>query len=98
MKKTKLTSRDWFAKASAGTIAGFFLSLALCIVFARFGPGEIGGYSPQAQFTMWLMGILWALILSLCFLFPTGARAWLWLGGANVIFWGLHYGSLILIG
>ncbi|WP_250458661.1 hypothetical protein [Microbulbifer litoralis] len=98
MSTQKLTSRNWFGKASAGAIPGFALSLALCGLFARFGPGEVGFFSAQAQVTMWLMSPLWACILSFCFLFQSGARAWLWLGGANVVLWGLLYGSALPVG
>ena len=98
MKSQALSSRNWFGKASAGTIAGFFLALAVCGVLAQFGPLEVGTFSAQAQVTMWLMAPLWTLILSFCFLFHNGVRAWAWLGGANVLLWGLLYSSRILLG
>lgn len=84
----ELSSRNWFGKACAGTILGFTLSLGLCGVFACFGPGSVSFFSAQGQITMWLMAPLWAGVLSFCFLFRTGLRAWLWLGGANIIIWG----------
>lgn len=83
----KLTSRDWFGKATAGLILGFLLSLGLCGLFARFGPGAINFMSAQGQVTMWLMSPLWCGILSFCFLFGSGLRAWAWLGAANIAAW-----------
>lgn len=97
MKPQSLSSRNWFGKASAGTVAGFFLALAVCGVLVQFGPLEVGHFSAQAQVAMWLMAPLWAVILSFCFLFHSGVRAWAWLGGANGLLWGLLYGSRLLM-
>lgn len=93
-----LTSRNWFGKAAAGTVLGFMLALGLTGIFAWFGPGEVGFFSVEAQFTMWMMSPIWALILSFCFLFRTGLSAWIWLGAANLVVWGLLYGSEWLAG
>ena len=90
-REQQLTSANWFGKASAGTVAGFLLTLAICGLFASVGPGEVGFFSARAQLTMWLMAPMWALILSFCFLFRNGPRAWFWLTGANVITWTLLY-------
>lgn len=97
-KQPPLSSRNWFGKASAGLIMGFVLALGLTGAFAWFGPGEVGYFSAQSQVTMWMMGPLWAGILSFCFLFRTGLRAWLWLGGASALVWGILYGSSWLLG
>lgn len=97
MKPPVLSSRNWFGKAGAGAVAGFFLALAICGMLVQFGPLEVGFFSARAQLTMWLMAPLWALILSFCFLFHNGARAWTWLGGANLLLWGLLYGSRLLM-
>ena len=86
-----LSRKNWIGTASAGVILGFVLALGLCGAFARFGPGAIGFFSAQGQVTMWLMAPLWAGILSFCFLFQTGLRAWGWLGLANLCVWGLLY-------
>lgn len=98
MTARKLHSGNWLGKASAGVILGFALALGLSGVFARFGPGEIGFFSGQAQFTMWIMGPLWAGVLSFCFLFHSGARAWLWLGAANAVAWGLAWAPYAVTG
>lgn len=89
MSRTVLSSSNWFGKASAGLLLGFTLALGLCGVFARFGPGDIGFYSAQGQFTMWLMSPLWAIVLSFCFLFRSGWQAWSWLALGNLVVWAL---------
>lgn len=83
----QLTSRGWAGKASAGLVLGFMLALGLCGLFATFGPGDLSYMSTQGQVTMWLMSPLWAGVLSLCFLFRTGLRAWVGLGLANLLVW-----------
>lgn len=37
---------------------------------------------------MWLVTPIWLTVLSLVFLFASGRRAWLWLGGANALVFG----------
>ena len=36
---------------------------------------------------MWMMAPVWALVVSLVFLFRTSLRAWGWLALANVVLW-----------
>ena len=93
----QLSSRNWLSKASAGLVLGFSLALGLCGAFVSFGPGETG-FSATGQFTMWLMAPLWASILSFCFLFRNGVRAWCWLGGLNLIVWALLVGNAHFFG
>ncbi len=83
----RLTSRDWFGKASAGLILGFTLALGLCGLFARFGPGAVNFMSAQGQVTMWMMSPLWAGAVSFCFLFRSGPRAWAWFAALNGLVW-----------
>ena len=97
-KAQQLSSANWFGKASAGAIAGYLLTIAICGIFSRFGPLEVGFFSAQAQITMWLVAPIWGLILSFCFLFQSGVRAWAWLGGANVVLWGILLLSRFVIG
>jgi hypothetical protein len=75
--------RDWLAKTSAGALLGFSLAL-LCSALldwacAALPPGT------RAQFAMWVVTPVWLGVLSSCFLFRSGARAWLFLGGANLL-------------
>lgn len=91
MKQLQLNSRNWFGKACAGLVLGFFLALGLSGLFAVIGPGEIGNFSARHQLTMWMIAPLMVAILSGCFMFHTGLRAWCWLGLANLITWGFLY-------
>ena len=76
--------RDWFRKTSAGAIFGLSLAIALAGLFAWLSPG--GLETPNKfQLVMWLVAPIWLMTLSLCFLFANGNRAWLWLGGANLM-------------
>lgn len=97
MSRHVLTSRDWFGKASAATILGFTLTLALTCTFGwLFSTGD-SYFSAQGQVAMWLASPVWCAILGLCFLFRSGARAWGWLALANVAAWAL-YAAIRLIG
>lgn len=81
---------DWLSKSLAGVLLGFALAIALAGLFAFAGPG-----GPEAQnkyqFVMWLAAPIWLGVASFCFLFRSGLRAWLWLGGANLIAYGGLY-------
>jgi hypothetical protein len=46
---------------------------------------------------MWLVAPIWLTTLSLCFFFSSGMRAWLWLGGVNLMAYaGLFACGLVL--
>ncbi len=85
----RLESRHWFGKTCAGVLLGFGLALALSGLFAWLGPDGIDAGSGKRQFNMWLMAPVWATVLSFVYLFRTSLRAWLWLGAANVVAFGL---------
>jgi len=74
---------DWLSKTLAGLLLGLFLSLACSAVFMQL-PLTIA-MSVKVQLAMWSVAPIWLFVLSLCFLFPTGQRAWLWLGLANLL-------------
>lgn len=84
--KTLPIRRDWLSKTLAGTLLGFALALGVSGLFAAFS----GGLPPaaRAQLAMWLVTPIWLTVLSLVFLFASGRRAWLWLGGANALVFG----------
>ncbi|KRB11284.1 hypothetical protein [Lysobacter sp. Root690] len=86
--RPRLQSRHWFGKGSAGLLLGFGLALALSGLFAWLGPGGIDGGGGKIQFNMWLISPIWCMALSFVFLFRTSARAWCWLGAANVVAFG----------
>lgn len=87
--RVRLQSRHWFGKTCAGTVLGFGLALAVSGLFAWLGPDGIAAGGGKNQFTMWLMAPIWAAVLSLVYLFRDSLRAWLWLGAANVVAFGL---------
>lgn len=76
--------RDWVSKTSAGAVLGFSLAIALAGLFAWLGPGGMAAPN-RFQLVMWLIAPVWLTTLSLCFLFSSGVRAWLWLGAANLL-------------
>ncbi len=87
--RVRLQSRHWLGKTLAGTVLGFGLALALSGLFAWLGPDGIHGGGGKNQFNMWLMGAIWALVLPFVFLFRNSLRAWLWLGAANAVTFGM---------
>lgn len=87
--KHQLSSSDWFGKASAAMVLGFLLALGAAGLFRTLAGIDDAYFSTKGQFSMWMMAPIWALILSLCFFFRSGARAWTWLAAANVVLWGL---------
>lgn len=98
MSTVELTSRNWFGKVSAAVVLGFTLTLALTCTFAvLFSRGD-SYFTAQGQMAMWLVSPIWCLILSLCFLFRSGARAWGWLAVANVVAWAAYVGARFVMG
>jgi len=90
MSNYELTSRGWLGKASAAVVAGFGLTMALTSIFAAFFSRGDSYFTPQGQMAMWLSSPIWCLILSFCFFFRSGARAWAWLIAANVVAWAIY--------
>lgn len=79
--------RDWLSKTLAGTLLGFTLALGASGLFALAASGL--PMATKAQLTMWLVPPVWLGVLSGCFLFGSGLRAWLWLGAANLLVFGV---------
>lgn len=93
MSPPELTSRNWLGKATAGAILGYVLALGisgLCY-WALGAAGQ--GLSTRAQFTMWLISPIWCLILSFCFLFRSGLRAWAVLSLCCALVWLALYAT-----
>jgi drug/metabolite transporter (DMT)-like permease len=91
MKKEKPRGirRDWLVKSVAGTLLGLALAFGCSGLFVFFNPDMSA--SVRAQLAMWMVMPIWLGTLSAVFLFRNGWRAWIWLGGANL----LVYGALI---
>lgn len=83
--------RDWLAKSTAGVLLGFTLALTCSGLLAH----ALAGIAPsaRAQLVMWSIAPVWLVVMSACFFFRSGVRAWLWLGGANL----LAVGALLLL-
>ena len=89
--RQRLDGRHWFGKTMAGTLPGYTLALALSGVIALLTPGGFAGEG-KVQFNMWMIAPIWATVLGFVYLFRDSLRAWLWLGAANVLAWGLLWG------
>jgi len=78
---------DWWVKTLAGALLGFSLAILASGLLSRYMPIQ----PPQAgaQLAMWLVPAVWLAVLSGCFFFRSGLRAWAWLGGANLLALGL---------
>lgn len=85
--KGELTSRDWFGKASAGLVLGLIIALGVSGLLTALMGLKDTYFSLPGQFTMWMMAPIWALILSFCFLFRSGTRAWICLGAVAGALW-----------
>ena len=86
--RRRLESRHWLGKTMAAVVLGYTLSVALSGVIAWLTPGGIDG-GGKIQFNMWMIAPLWATVLGFVYLFRDSLRAWLWLGLANAVAFGL---------
>lgn len=83
MSKPTPIRRDWLSKTLAGLLLGFIFALGCSGLFTLLTPGI--QMSAKAQLAMWLVIPVWLGILSCCFFFRSGKRAWACLGVANVL-------------
>lgn len=96
-RAVEISSRDWFGKLSAALILGFGVTLALTCIFSMLFASGDPYFSAQGQIAMWLMAPIWCALLGFCFLFRSAARAWTWLGLANLAAWALYAFLRILL-
>lgn len=75
--------RDWVAKSLAGALLGFGLALGISGLFVRLNPGM--ALPVKGQLAMWMLPPIWLGTLAGSYFFSSGLRAWLWLGGANLL-------------
>lgn len=80
----------WWLKTFSGAILGLTLSYAFIAIFAWFGPGGIDA-TAKVQFNMWMIPPIWLLVLSLCYLFKTGVKAFVYLLSANIVVYSLFF-------
>jgi len=84
--------QDWIGKTSAGVILGFCLAISLAGTLAWLGPGGLDAKN-KFQFILWIVPPIWLGVAAFCYFFRTGLQAWLWLGSANL----LAYGMMVLL-
>jgi hypothetical protein len=77
-------SRDWLSKTLAGVIGGFGLAIAASGLLACLTPGALDEQN-KFQVAMWLVPPVWIGVMSGSFVFRSGRRAWIGLGGANAL-------------
>ncbi len=94
----RLSSAHWFGKSCAGLLLGLGLALAASGLFAWLTPGGVPGGDGKIQVVMWLIAPLWATVLCFVHLFRDTRRAWIWLGAANLVAFGLLAGVRALPG
>ena len=80
----------WWRKTLAGAFLGLALAYVLIALFAWYGPGGIDAPT-KVQFNMWIISPIWLLIFSFSYLFRTGNSAIAYLGGANILLYGLFF-------
>lgn len=86
--------RDWVSKALAGALLGLAFAFGCSAAFER---APLGVPPPvKAQLAMWVVMPIWLNVLSGCFFFPSGKLAWLWLGIANVVVFGIFLALRLL--
>jgi hypothetical protein len=77
-------TRHWFAKGLAGLVLGLAIAIGVSGLLAWAGPGGIAAPG-KYMVVMWAVIPVWMLVLTFCFLFRSGWRAWAWLGGAALL-------------
>ncbi|MGY1489264.1 hypothetical protein ACW4YW_07605 [Methylobacillus pratensis] len=87
-KKTKPAPirPDWVSKTLAGLLLGLALTLALSGLLAAMLSDL--PMSVKGQLVMWSLPPVWLGVQAGVYFFASGLRAWLWLGGANLLAWG----------
>lgn len=78
--------RDWISKTLAGSLLGFTLAMGCSGLFMLLPPAL--PLPVKAQLAMWLVAPIWMGVFGGVYAFASGARAWLWLGSANLIILG----------
>lgn len=89
MTDLPLTNRQWLVKLVAGIVPGIMFSFGCMAVVGVLCRTTGEPRTASAQFLMWLAVLVWLGVMGSCFLFRSGLRAWVVLGGAAMLVWGL---------
>ncbi len=89
MTELRLDNRQWLAKLAAAIVPGLLLAFGGMAVVGQLCHTNAEAQTVSAQFLMWLAVLIWVALIGSCFLFRSGLRAWVTLGSAAVIAWGL---------
>lgn len=84
MKRGSLQARSW-----AAALLGLPLTIGLVGLIALAWPGR-----QEITALPWMLMVfpVWIGVMSLAFVFSSGRRAWLWLGGATLFCFALLHG------
>ena len=78
---------DWLSKTLAGTLLGLALALACSgLLNLALQPMPL---PTRGQLAMWSVAPVWLGVAGAVYVIASGWRAWLWLGLANGLCWGL---------
>lgn len=80
---------DWISKTLAGVLLGLTLALAVSAVFSQLTAAM--PLPTRGQLVMWMVPPVWLGVCGGVYFFTTGLRAWLGLGGANLLAFGLLF-------
>jgi hypothetical protein len=87
--KAKPIRRDWISKTLAGISLGLTLGIAVSGVYSSLTAGM--PLPIRGQLMMWMVAPIWLGVLGGVYFFASGLRAWLWLGGANALAFGIFF-------
>lgn len=82
---------DWVSKSLAGLLLGAAIAIGVSGLLTLALTATEVPPSLRNQLAMWSAMPVWMTVLGGCFLFRSGLRAWLWLGGASALFWGAFF-------
>jgi hypothetical protein len=89
MTDRPLTNRQWPAKLVAAIVPGIIFSFGCMAVVGLLCHTTGETRTVSSQFLMWLAVLVWLGVMGSCFLFRSGLRAWIVLGGAAILVWAL---------
>ncbi|MDR2112504.1 MAG: hypothetical protein LBQ62_05305 [Candidatus Accumulibacter sp.] len=85
-EKPAAIQRDWLAKTLAGATLGFTLAIGCSgLLDGLLSSMALGA---RGQLVMWSVAPVWMGVFSGVYFFRSGARAWAWLGAANLLAFG----------